>query len=95
MAFALFSDLPPTRRREAGSAIGHYIAGVLDRGAMVQVIEELCRAADLLPGMRVKTLAGSVRGVISRVLEDGRVAVLADGSTGEMIALPENLLRED
>ena len=36
-----------------------------------------------------------MRGVITRVLEDGRVAVRPDGSASEMISLPENLLAED
>ncbi len=71
MVLALFSDLPPGRKREVGSAVGHYIAGVLDREAMVQIVEELCQAADLQPGMRVKTLAGSLHGVIMRILDDG------------------------
>jgi hypothetical protein len=31
LALALFSDLPPSRKREVSSAIAHYIAGVLDR----------------------------------------------------------------
>jgi flavin-dependent dehydrogenase len=95
MVLALFSDLPPGRKRELGSAVGHYIAGVLDRAAMVQIIEALSRAADLLAGTRVRTLRGSVRGVITRVLEDGRVAVRADGAAGEMISLPENLMPDD
>jgi hypothetical protein len=95
MVLALFSDLPPGRKRELGSAVGHYIAGVLDRAAMVQIIEALCRAADLLAGTRVRPLRGSVRGVITRVLEDGRVAVWADGAAGEMISLPENLMPDD
>ena len=94
MVLALFSDLPPTRKREAGSAVGHFIAGVLDREAMVGIIEALCRAADLVAGTRVMTLGGSLRGVIMRVLEDGRVVVRPDGSAGEIVALPENLLSE-
>lgn len=92
LTLVLFSDLLPFRRKEASSAVAHYIAGVLDRDAMVQILEELCRAADMLPGMRVKTLRGSLRGVITRVLEDGRVALRADGSASEVISLPENLL---
>ena len=92
---AVFAELPAGRLRQITSAVAHYIAGVLDREAMVEIVEELCRAADLQPGMRVKTLAGSLRGVITRVLDDGRVAVRADGSAGEMISLPENLLPED
>ena len=75
--------------------MAHYIAGVLDREPMVEIVETLCRAADLPAGQRVKTLAGSVHGTITRVLEDGRVAVQPDGSQSEMISLPENLLPED
>lgn len=90
----LFADLPTSRRRQATSAVAHYIAGVLPREAMVQIIEELSRAADLQPGMRVKTFAGSVHGVIVRVLEDGRIVVRPDGARSEMILLPENLLAE-
>ncbi len=90
----MFAELPPSRLRQVTSAVAHYIAGVLDREAMVQVVEELCRAADLRPGQRVRTLRGSVRGVITRVLEDGRVAVRPDGSAAEMIALPETLVPE-
>ena len=95
MSLALFSDLPARRKKQVSSEDAHYIAGVLDREAMVQIVEELCRAADLRPGQRVKTLAGSLRGVITRVLDDGRVAVRPDGSASEMISLPENLLPDD
>ena len=95
LTLALFSDLPPSRKKEASSAVAHYIAGVLDREMMIAIVEALCREVALQPGTRVKTLRGSLRGVITRVLDDGRVAVRADGSSGEMISLPENLLPED
>lgn len=91
----LFAERPTNRRRQATSAVAHYIAGVLDREAMVAIVESLCRSASLQPGDRVRTLRGSLRGVITRVLDDGRVAVWRDGSTGEIISLPENLLPED
>ena len=91
----LFAELPTTRRRQATSAVAHYIAGVLDREAMASIIEELCRSAAFMVGSRVKTLRGSLRGVVTRVLEDGRVAVRPDGSGSEMISLPENLLPDD
>ena len=89
------SEVPASRLRQITSAVAHYIAGVLDREAMVEIVETLCRSAELRAGQRVKTLAGSVRGVITRVLEDGRVAVRPDGSGSEMISLPENLLPDD
>lgn len=75
------------------SAIAHYIAGVLDREAMVEIINGLCQSADFQVGDCVKTLRGSKRGVIVRILADGRVAWCPDGSRTELIALPESLLR--
>lgn len=74
--------------------MAHYIAGVLDREAMVEIVESLCQAADFKPGDRVQTLRGSTRGVIVRVLGDGRVVWRPDGMAGELTALPESLLPE-
>jgi hypothetical protein len=87
--------LPSTRLRQATSAAAHYIAGVLDRDAMVAIIEGLCRSAELQAGMRVQTLKGTLRGVVVRVLEDGRVSWKPDGASGELIALPESLRVEE
>ena len=96
MAAIVFSDLPPTRLREVTSAIAHYIAGVLDREAMVEIVESLCEAADLKPGDRVKTFRGSLRGVILRVLEDGRVVWRPEGEGhSELITMPESLVKEN
>lgn len=64
LAAALFADLPTTRRRELMSAIAHYIAGVLDREAMVEIVEGLWESATLQAGDRVKTLRGTTHGVI-------------------------------
>ena len=90
----LFAELPAVRRREVTSAIAHYIAGVLDREPMVEIIEGLCQSASLRAGDRIKTLRGSSRGVIKRVLADGRIVWQADGSSVELTALPETLLKE-
>jgi len=46
LSFALFSDLTPSRKREVGSAVAHYIAGVLDRESMVEIVEGLSQSAD-------------------------------------------------
>lgn len=92
LAFALFSDLVPGRKREVGSAVAHYIAGVLPWEAMVEIVESLSQSADLKPGDRVKTLRGSTRGVIVRVFKDGRVAWRPDGTDSELTGLPESLL---
>lgn len=73
-----------------GSAVAHYIAGVLDRESTVEIVESLCETAELKPGDRVKTL----RGVVVRKLDDGRLVWRADGSDAELIALPESLIPE-
>lgn len=73
------------------SAVAHYIAGVLDRESMVAIVEGLFRSAALASGARVQTLKGSLRGVVVRVFDDGRVAWQPDGTTSELIALPESL----
>jgi hypothetical protein len=93
LSLVLFSDLVPGRRREVGSAVAHYIAGVLDRQSMVEIVEGLWQSADFKPGDRVKTLRGSTYGVIVSVLPDGRVAWRPKGSQTELVALPESLLR--
>jgi hypothetical protein len=90
----IFGELPMARKREVGSATAHYIAGVLDRQVMVQVVESLCASADLVPGTRVKTLRGSTQGVVLRVLEDGRLVWRTEGGT-ELTALPETLTRAE
>jgi len=89
---AIFADLPPVRLRETTSALAHYIAGVLDRDAMVHIITALWASATFKPGDRVKTLRGSTEGVILRVLENGRVVWRPSGSSAELTALPESLL---
>jgi HAMP domain-containing protein len=90
---ALFAELPSGRRREVMSAVAHHIAGVLDHEPMAQIVNELCGTADFKPGDRVKTLRGSMRGMILRVLPDGRVLWRAD-SGAELTALPESLVRD-
>jgi hypothetical protein len=94
LALALFSDLPPVRKREVSSALAHYIAGVLDRESMVAIVESLCETTELKPGDRVKTLRGSTRGIVRKLLKDGRLVWQVDGSGAELIALPESLVPE-
>ena len=60
---------------------------------MVGIVESLCESAAFQPGDPVMTLRGSTRGVILRLLEDGRVVWRPDGSSAEVIALPESLAR--
>jgi len=94
LALALFSDLPVPRKREVGSAIAHYIAGVLDREAMVSIVESLSRSANFRPGDKVRTLKGSLCGVIVKILDDGRVKWRAETGT-EFLGLPESLMPDD
>jgi hypothetical protein len=91
---ALFSDLPFHRRKEASSAVAHFITGVLDEELMIAAVNALCEAASFAAGDRVKTLRGSTRGVVVRVENDGRVVWRPDGTASELSALPESLLRE-
>ena len=91
LSIAVFSDLSFHRRKEAASAAAHFITGVLDQELMVAAIDSLCQAASFSAGDRVKTLRGSLRGVIVKVLKDGRVVWRPDTGTAELIALPESL----
>ena len=77
------------------SAIAHYVAGVLDREAMIAAVDGLWRRARMSPGDRVRTLRGTMRGMIVRVLDDGRLAWRPDGQANELVALPESLKPED
>jgi hypothetical protein len=72
LTVALFSDLSFHRRKEAASAGAHFITGVLEQELMESAIETLCQSADWKVGDRVKTLRGSLPGVILCVLDDGR-----------------------
>lgn len=93
LADYLFADLPGLRRREVASAVAHYIAGVLDRGVMMAIVDSLSASADFRASDRVQTLRGGLRGTVVRVLGDGRLAWRPDGRTSELIALPETLRR--
>lgn len=95
LTFALFSDLPPARKREAGSVVAHYIAGVLDREFMVEVVEGVSTSESFSAGDFVKTLRGSLRGQIVRILDDGRVVWKPLTSPNELVALPETLIRDN
>jgi hypothetical protein len=83
------------RRRELASAVAHYIAGVLDRNSMISAVDSLWQSASLSVGDRVQTMRGTTRGIVTRILEDGRIAWRPEGSTLELIALPESLLPVD
>ncbi len=94
LTIALTGDLSAGRKREFMSAVGHYIAGVLDREPMAQIIASLCESVSFQPGTPVKTMRGSLQGQILRLLEDGRVVWQPYDTAAELIAMPESLVRE-
>lgn len=57
-------------------------------------LASLTESFDFEAGDRVKTLKGTMRGVIRKVLPDGRVSWLPDGNSMELMALPESLLKD-
>jgi NAD+--asparagine ADP-ribosyltransferase len=67
---------------------------VLDRESMASAIDALWNSAQLKGGDRVRSLQGSLRGVIVRILDDGQVVVRSDASGAERTCLPEALLPE-
>jgi hypothetical protein len=91
---AIFIEFPTGRRREASSVAAHYVAGVLDRPSMEQALTTVAELAEFQPGDRVKTLRGSTRGAIVRLMPDGGVVWKPDGTDSELTGLPESLLRE-
>jgi hypothetical protein len=61
---------------------------------MVEIVDSLCAAAELRPGDRVQTLRGTTRGLVVRLLPDGRAVWRPDGSRSELTALPESLRKQ-
>jgi hypothetical protein len=94
LATALFHELSFHRRKEVSSAVAHFITGVLDLESLTKMVESFCESADFKPGDRVKTLRGSISGVILKILGDGRIVWRPDGTKSELTALPESLLRK-
>ncbi len=92
---AIFVEFPLGRRREAASLAAHYVAGVLDRQALEEGLSGLAELAIFKTGDRVRTLRGSARGVIIRLLPDGRVVWKPERTASELTALPESLCRDE
>ncbi|MGI8967086.1 MAG: hypothetical protein ACR2H1_13500, partial [Limisphaerales bacterium] len=91
---AFLTEFPLCRRRESASLVAHYVAGVLDFESMSIGLDSMLEMPDFKIGDRVKTLRGSARGVVKKILRDGRISWLRDGGAIELIALPESILRE-
>ena len=92
---ALFASLTFHRRKEASSAVAHFITGVLEQELLIAAIDSLSEITDWKPGDRVKTLRGSLHGKILRILENGNIIWQPHNTDSELTALPENLCRDE
>ena len=95
LATALFSDLSFHRRKEASSAVAHFVTGVLDENLMIEAVRSLSETTNWKPGDRVKTMRGSLHGVVVKLLADGRVVWKPDGTGYELTALPDTLCADN
>jgi len=75
------------------SVVAHYIAGVLPWDAMPCIVNSLAESADWKTGDRVKTLRGSLHGVLITVLADGRVIWKPDAAAGDLTVARKPLPR--
>jgi hypothetical protein len=66
---------------------------VLDRESLSDGVVALAELANFNAGDRVRTLQGSLRETVKRILPDGCIAWKPDRSNSELLALPESLLR--
>ena len=93
LSLALFFDLSHARKAQVSSAVGHYIAGVMDFEIMTEILISVSQPTSFKAGDRVKTFRGTLRGTIVRVLSNGRVVWKSDGSESELIASADSLLK--
>ncbi len=77
------------------SVMAHCTAGVVPWETMIAIVESLCQTAELKPGDRVKTLRGSLHGVIVPLLADRRVVWRRGSTPSELTALPESLCADE
>jgi hypothetical protein len=92
MMSLLFVGLPTARRKTALAAVADYIAGNLEREFMVEMVEGSWAAAEFQPGDRVKSLRGSLTGIVLARYDDGRLVWRPDGTATDLISRPESLL---
>ncbi len=89
---ALLVGFPTPRARLMVSAVGHYIAGTLDKKSLSSAFSEMANTPTFEEGMRVKTLKGSLFGVVTGFSADGLVIWKADGSNTTFKNTPSTLL---
>jgi hypothetical protein len=92
LATALLGMAIP-RVEAACSLAAHCVAGVLDRDEALKGISALLSVDVLEPGDKVTTLQMTMKGEVTRVLPDGRVAWLPAGRKVELLAAPETLIK--
>ena len=92
VATAHFAEIPKARRREIAGTLGDHILGLVERDAVVEIVASLWSAVELRVGDRVKTLRGSLTGVVREVLADGRVVWQPAGSKLELISPPGGVI---
>lgn len=69
----VFREVPQLKRQEIRSAVGHVVAGKITVQEMRTITKAMEQATELKPGDSVKSLAGSMRGKVTKLLPDGRV----------------------
>jgi hypothetical protein len=89
----VFASLPVLRRRETVTAIVRYVAGLMERSAMVEIVETMWRPICPEPGDRVRTIRGSLVGTVLGIGLDGRIHWQPDCASVRVMTLPELLLR--
>lgn len=77
---ALFADVSPHRRREITSAVAHYIAGVLEEGPMVSIVEGMAQRFAFQVGDAVRSLRGTFQGTVVAIEGDVVQLKTASGS---------------
>ncbi len=75
----------------ASKAVADYITGILDRDAMLTVIDEISRTWSFSVGDRVQTTGGSLHGVITQILQDGTLEWKPDHLETTMRGTPDSL----
>ncbi|MFM2295440.1 MAG: hypothetical protein RLZZ350_1853 [Verrucomicrobiota bacterium] len=91
-AISHFAKIPKGKRQEIAGTLSDYILGLLERDAVEEIIASLESEVELRAGDRVKTLRGSLAGVVREVLADGRVTWQPDGSDSELISPPGGVI---
>jgi len=66
-------ELPAVRKRELRSLVGHYISGIIQQDELESAFASLAKVEDLKVGDAVETLRGTQNGIVTAILDDGRI----------------------